>query len=397
VNDTAGWYGPLDGGRLRARVLAGEPTLGTFVGTASAVTAEVCAAVGFDWLLLDLEHGSGGEEQVRATVPVAGAYGVPTIVRVESDARIRIGRVLDAGAAGVMLPRLDTAEQVRAAMAHLYYPPRGDRGVATYNRACWFGLDPGALDRADEQVVGIVQIESARAVAAAEEIASIDGVDVLFVGPRDLSHDLGVPGQVTEPAFLDAIEQVRLAARKHGKACGLRDRRCGSGGEGGTGMDVRHHRLRLDPARHLRHGAVGPGSRAEPGVSRPVAARWYAGTGAHRLRGWLKRSMLPEGSRKAQSRTPYGWSVGSCSTSPPAARMRSKVASQSSVRKMTPRSRPFASSSAMTSLSAGEAFGSARGGSRTMSTSGCDGEPTVTQRIPSNPTSLRTSKPRTSR
>ena len=213
--------GPLDGGRLRARLAAGEATLGTFVGTASPVTAEVCAAVGFDWLLLDLEHGAGGEEQVSATVPAAAAYGVPTVVRVETDARIRIGRALDAGVAGVMLPRMDTADQVRAAMAHRYYPPRGDRGVATYNRACRFGLDPGALDRADDEVVGVVQIESAQAVAAAAEIASIEGVDVLFVGPRDLSHDLGVPGQVTAPVFVDALEQVRLAARKHGKAAGL--------------------------------------------------------------------------------------------------------------------------------------------------------------------------------
>jgi 4-hydroxy-2-oxoheptanedioate aldolase len=213
--------GPMDGGRLRARVAAGEGTLGTFVGTASPVTAEICAAAGFDWLLLDLEHGAGGEEQVRTTVPVAAAYGVPTVVRVESDARIRIGRVLDAGAAGVMLPRLDTAEEVRAAVTHLYYPPRGDRGVATYNRACRFGLDPGALDRANDEVLGIVQIESARAVTAAAEIAAIEGVDVLFVGPRDLSHDLGVPGQTTAPVFVEALEQVRLAARKHGKACGL--------------------------------------------------------------------------------------------------------------------------------------------------------------------------------
>jgi len=213
--------GPLDGGRLRARVRAGEVTLGTFVGTASPVTAEVCAAAGFDWLLVDLEHGAGGEEQVRATVPAAAAYGVPTVVRVESDARVRAGRVLDAGAAGVMFPRLETADQVREAVAHLRYPPRGDRGVATYNRACRFGLDPGALDRADDEVLGIVQVESARAVAAAEEMASVDGVDVLFVGPRDLSHDLGVPGRVTAPAFLDALEQVRLAAGRHGKACGL--------------------------------------------------------------------------------------------------------------------------------------------------------------------------------
>ena len=213
--------GPLDGGRLRARVVAGEVTLGTFVGMASPVVAEVCAAAGFDWLLLDLEHGSGGEEQARSSVPAAAAYGVPTIVRVESDDRIRVGRVLDAGAAGVMFPRLDTAEQVQAAVTHLRYPPRGDRGVATYNRACRFGLDPDALDRADEEILSIVQIESSRAVVAAEEIAAVDGVDVLFVGPRDLSHDLGVPGQVTAPVFLDALEKVRLAAAKYDKACGL--------------------------------------------------------------------------------------------------------------------------------------------------------------------------------
>jgi 4-hydroxy-2-oxoheptanedioate aldolase len=213
--------GPLDRGRLRARLAAGEKTVGTFVGMASPIAAEVCAAAGVDWLLLDLEHGAGGEDQVPATVPIAAAYGVPTVVRVESDARIRVGRVLDSGAAGVMFPRLDDAEQVRAAVRHLYYPPRGDRGVATYNRACRFGLDTSALDRANDEVLGIVQIESTQAVAAADEIASIDGVDVLFVGPRDLSHDLGVPGQTTAPVFLDALDQVRDAAHKHGKACGL--------------------------------------------------------------------------------------------------------------------------------------------------------------------------------
>jgi len=120
-----------------------------------------------------------------------------------------------------MLPRLETVDEVRAAVAHLHYPPRGDRGVATYNRACRFGLDPGALGRANDEVLGIVQIESRRAVSNAEEIAAVDGVDVLFVGPRDLSHDLGVPGQIDAPVFVEALDQVRSAAQKHGKACGL--------------------------------------------------------------------------------------------------------------------------------------------------------------------------------
>jgi 4-hydroxy-2-oxoheptanedioate aldolase len=222
ATDTAGRAtSPLDHGRLRGRLVAGEPTLGTFVGTASAVTAEVCAAAGVDWVLLDLEHGAGGEEQVGTVVLAAAAYGVPTVVRVESAARIRLGRVLDLGAAGVMLPRLDTAAEVRAALRHLRYPPEGDRGVATYNRACRFGLDPGSLDRANTEVVAVVQIESARGVEQVEEIAALDGVDVLFVGPRDLSHDLGVPGDLRAPSYLAALDRVRGAAQRFGKGCGL--------------------------------------------------------------------------------------------------------------------------------------------------------------------------------
>jgi 4-hydroxy-2-oxoheptanedioate aldolase len=212
---------PLDRGRLRARLAAGQATLGTFIGAASAVTAEACAAAGVDWLVLDLEHGSGGEEQVRHVIPAAGAYGVATVVRVESAARIRIGRVLDLGAAGVMLPRLDTAAEVAEAVRHLRYPPDGDRGVATYNRACRFALDPGALARAADEVLGVVQVESASAVEQVGEIAALDGVDVLFVGPQDLSFNLGVPFDLTAPAYLAAVERVRAAAGRHGKACGL--------------------------------------------------------------------------------------------------------------------------------------------------------------------------------
>jgi 4-hydroxy-2-oxoheptanedioate aldolase len=212
---------PLDRGRLRAALAAGRATLGTFVGAASTVTAEACAAAGVDWLVLDLEHGSGGEEQVRDVVPAAGAYGVPTVVRVESAARIRIGRVLDLGAAGVMLPRMDTAAEVAEAVRHLRYPPAGDRGVATYNRACRFALDPGALARAGDEVLGVVQIESASAVDQVEEIAAIAGVDVLFVGPQDLSFNLGVPSQLGSPTYLAALQRVRDAAERHGKNCGL--------------------------------------------------------------------------------------------------------------------------------------------------------------------------------
>lgn len=212
---------PLDGGALARSVRSGQASLGTFIGTASPISAEVCAASGVDWVLLDLEHGAGGEEQVRDVVPAAGSYGVPTVVRVEAAERIRIGRALDSGAAGIMLPRMDSAAEVRAALTHLRYPPAGDRGVATYNRACRFGLDPAALDRADAETLGVVQVESAAAVAAADDVAALDAVDVLFVGPRDLSHDLGVPGDLNAPAYVKALDAVLAAARRHGKAGGM--------------------------------------------------------------------------------------------------------------------------------------------------------------------------------
>jgi 4-hydroxy-2-oxoheptanedioate aldolase len=198
----------LNRGDLRRRLAAGEATYGTFVGAATPITAEVCAAAGVDWVLLDLEHGAGGEEQARDVVPAAASYRVPTVVRVESTDRIRAGRLLDVGATGIMFPRVDSAAQARECVRHLRYPPAGDRGVATYNRS-------------DTDVLGIVQIETLPALNAVDEIAALDGVDVLFVGPRDLSHALDVPGQTQAPAYRAALDRVIAAAKANGKAAGL--------------------------------------------------------------------------------------------------------------------------------------------------------------------------------
>ena len=260
---------PLNRGALAAAVRSGIATLGTFIGAASPLTAEVCAAAGVDWVLLDLEHGGGGEEQVRDVVPAAGSYGVPTVVRVESAARIRMGRVLDSGAAGIMLPRLDTADEVAEAIRHLRYPPAGDRGVATYNRACRFGLDPGALDRANDEILGVVQIESAAAVGQRGQIAGLDGVDVLFVGPRDLSHDLGVPGDTAAPPFTEAIEHgqggqppLRQGLRPAG------DRRRRRGPAARAGLVVRGHRLGMPPCWPPRSPPSSAAPAPDPGSTR---------------------------------------------------------------------------------------------------------------------------------
>jgi 4-hydroxy-2-oxoheptanedioate aldolase len=212
---------PLDAGRLRRRLAAGEATVGTFVGLASATAAEVCAASGADWVLIDLEHGSGGEDAVRDGVLAAGSYGVPTIVRVESDDRIRVGRVLDLGAAGIMVPRLETVEQAQASVRHMLYPPHGDRGVATYNRACRWGMDRRTLTEPDQETLGVIQIETLEALESVEDIAAQDGVDVVFVGPLDLSYALGVPLQLDSNAFQEALQRVVAAAQLHNKAAGI--------------------------------------------------------------------------------------------------------------------------------------------------------------------------------
>ncbi|MEY4019720.1 MAG: 2,4-dihydroxyhept-2-ene,7-dioic acid aldolase, partial [Actinomycetota bacterium] len=136
---------PLSRGNFLTQLKEGRLTVGTFLGLASPLAAEVAAVNGVDWVLLDLEHGAGGEEQVSPTVVASGGYGVPTLVRVESPDRLRIGRVLDAGAAGVMVPRVESVSEVEAVVRHMSYPPVGNRGVATYNRAVAWGKDLEAL------------------------------------------------------------------------------------------------------------------------------------------------------------------------------------------------------------------------------------------------------------
>jgi 2-dehydro-3-deoxyglucarate aldolase/4-hydroxy-2-oxoheptanedioate aldolase len=211
---------PLSRGAFLETLKKGQLTVGTFLGLASPLAAEVAAVSGVDWVLLDLEHGGGGEEQVSPTVVASGGYGVPTLVRVESSERIRIGRVLDSGVAGVMIPRVDNVDQVREAVKHMSYPPHGDRGVATYNRSAAWGKDLEAL-QSKSQSACIVQIETLGSLAAVEEIAAVDGVDAVFVGPLDLSFALGVPRDFKNPKFQEALKKVLAAANAQNKVAGI--------------------------------------------------------------------------------------------------------------------------------------------------------------------------------
>src|SRR5579875_4193746 len=198
---------------LTQRIRDREPLLGTFVSLGSPAVTNLLASVGYDYLLIDLEHGAGSEGVLQSQLFAAEAEGAATMVRTETFDRIRIGRVLDLGARAIMLPRVDTAEQCAEAVAHLRYPPEGDRGVASSNRARGWSTRTGSFTDANREIAAVVQIESAEARSEVDEIAAVDGVDALFVGPSDLSHSLGVPGELESPAFTDALERVLQAAR----------------------------------------------------------------------------------------------------------------------------------------------------------------------------------------
>jgi 4-hydroxy-2-oxoheptanedioate aldolase len=207
---------------LRSRISAGETLYGTFLQLGSAIAAELVARAGFDWVIIDLEHGAGTEADLLASLLAVSTTPTSALVRPQSAERIRIGRALDHGAHGLMIPRIDVPEQAREAISFMRFPPDGVRGLALSTRGAGLTERTHAEVRGiNEHLVGIIQIESPSAVAHADEIAAIDGVDVLFVGPADLSHSLGIPGQFDHPDYLAAVERTVAAAEAHGKATGI--------------------------------------------------------------------------------------------------------------------------------------------------------------------------------
>jgi 4-hydroxy-2-oxoheptanedioate aldolase len=207
---------------LRRRVLAGEVTFGAFASLASPIAAEVLGRTGLDWVILDLEHSTLTETDLLAGIYALQATRATALVRVEEGTRLRIGRALDFGAEGLMIPRLETVEQVADAVSWMRFPPDGVRGLALSTR----GAGQSSVAHVDVHklnalALGIFQVESPIAVANAEALAAIDGVDVLFVGPADLSHSLGIPGQFEHATFMGALDAVAAACRVHGKAAGI--------------------------------------------------------------------------------------------------------------------------------------------------------------------------------
>jgi 4-hydroxy-2-oxoheptanedioate aldolase len=203
---------------LRAR----KRQIGLWVGLTSPYSAEICAGAGFDWLLLDAEHSPNDIGSLLAQLQAVAPYSSHPVVRVPAGEPAVMQQVLDLGAQTLLVPMVESAEQAIALAKAMRYPPGGVRGVGTaLSRAARWSRIGAYLQTADEQMCFLVQIETARGLEKLEEIARVEGVDGVFVGPADLAASLGFRGQTDRPEVQYAIEAAVGRIQECGKAAGV--------------------------------------------------------------------------------------------------------------------------------------------------------------------------------
>ena len=207
---------------IRKRVLNNELLFGLIANLGSSLTVEMAGAAGYDWIWVDGEHGMGGFTDLVHQLQAASATPAAPVVRVVWNDFPLIKRVLDMGASGVIVPWINRAEDAAQVVRAMRYPPQGIRGVARLLRGNAFGFDfDEYFARANEELLTVVQIETAEAITNADEIAAVEGVDALVIGPTDLSTSMGIFGQFTNPLLWEAFAKVAAACKAHGKAAGI--------------------------------------------------------------------------------------------------------------------------------------------------------------------------------
>ena len=206
---------------IRERILDGEVMLGTWLSMGNAISAEVMGNIGFDWALIDLEHGVGTLSDVLPQLQAMTSSPTVPMVRIPNHDTSTILKVLDLGAQGIMVPQIDDFNQAKQLSEALFYPPKGSRGKAPSVRATKYGSSPAYLANANSQLVCMLQVETESILEDLDKVASLETVDVLFIGPVDLTSSLGIPGQYDHPRFLKAIDRVLDAAEKSRKATGI--------------------------------------------------------------------------------------------------------------------------------------------------------------------------------
>ena len=202
--------------RVKAMLKRGEVALGTFVRTTSPPVVEVLGLAGFDFVIIDDEHSPVGLESTANLIRAADGVNIVPIVRVMTNAAVHIMRALDAGALGVQVPQIHDRQEAEYAARATKYPPRGIRGLATSHRAASYGLMEPAeyVSAANAETMFMAYVENAQAVDNLEEIVAVPDIDVLFIGPADLSASLGYPTQISHPKVVQALDRVYAVAGK---------------------------------------------------------------------------------------------------------------------------------------------------------------------------------------
>jgi 2-keto-3-deoxy-L-rhamnonate aldolase RhmA len=197
-----------------------HPPVGTWISSASPIVAEAIGCAGFDWGVVDMEHAPLDVMGVVHLLQALSATKMLPVVRVPWNDAVTVKRVLDAGAATVMFPFVQDADEARRAVAATRYPPDGVRGMATMSRATRYGTLPPHARSANQHPGVIVQVETPQAIAQLEAIAGIDGVDAVFIGPADLSAAMGHAGQSSHPAVMDLMARAVQRCKSLGMPVG---------------------------------------------------------------------------------------------------------------------------------------------------------------------------------
>jgi 4-hydroxy-2-oxoheptanedioate aldolase len=196
-------------------------SIGLWSTLCSNIAVEVLAHAGFDWLLLDTEHSPNELPDLVTQLQAMGRSTTTPVVRAAWNDTVLIKRILDIGVQSVLLPYVQSADEARRAVAAVRYPPRGVRGVSAGSRASNYGRIKDYLQKADEQICLLVQVETRAALEQLEAIAGVDGVDGVFIGPADLSASLGHLGEPQHADTQQALQDAGARLRKLGKAAGI--------------------------------------------------------------------------------------------------------------------------------------------------------------------------------
>jgi 4-hydroxy-2-oxoheptanedioate aldolase len=207
--------------KLKRTLATGDVQMGIWLGFGSDAVAELAGGCGFDWCLVDCEHSPNDPAQAIGQLRALGPH-TSAVLRVPIGEEWVLKRALDIGVQSVMVPMVETVAQAQAVVSAVRYPPQGRRGMGpSLARATGYGVVEDYVATANAQICCIVQVESAAALAAAPEIAAVDGVDCVFIGPADLSADMGYPGQADHPEVEAAIARALPAIAAAGAAPGI--------------------------------------------------------------------------------------------------------------------------------------------------------------------------------